>query len=121
LWIGPSATGRIGHLDWLRDRTRRGLPMTIVSDEVRSAVWAEDAARRVWLFARSGITGVRHIQATRAVARPTIAAFLNERFAIGATFATQPRRDRRVPHLGNVELATRFADELAAPLVSIVD
>ena len=29
LWIGPSSTGRIGHLDWLRDRTRRGLPMRL--------------------------------------------------------------------------------------------
>ena len=52
LWIGPSSTGKIGHLDWLRDRHRRGLPMTVVSDEVRSAVWAEDAARRVWQLAR---------------------------------------------------------------------
>src|SRR5690606_26580619 len=33
LWIGPSATGRIGHLDWLRARQRRGLPMTVVADE----------------------------------------------------------------------------------------
>lgn len=120
LWIGPSATGRIGHLDWLRDRHRRGLPMTVVSDEVRSAVWAEDAARRVWDFARSSVIGVRHITATRAVARPEIAAFVNARFEIGATFGTQPRRERRTPHLGNVELATRYGDALAQPLPSVI-
>jgi len=120
LWIGPSATGKIGHLDWLRDRHRRGLPMTVVSDEVRSAVWAEDAGRRVWELAHSAVTGVRHITATRAVARPEIAEFVNRQFSIGATFGTEPRRDRKTPHLGNVELATRYTDELARALPSVI-
>jgi hypothetical protein len=31
LWIGPSATGRNGHLDWLRYRHGRQLPMTVVA------------------------------------------------------------------------------------------
>ena len=120
LWIGPSATGRIGHLDWLRHRHRRGLPMTVVSDEVRSAVWAEDAARRVWALARSTITGIRHVTATRAVPRPELARYCDQRFAIGARFGTQPRRERRAPHIGNVELATRHVDALATPLPSVV-
>ncbi len=120
LWIGPSATGKIGHLDWLRDRHRRGLPMTVVSDEVRSTVWAEDAGRRVWDLARSPITGVRHLTATRAVARPETAAFVNAHFAIGATFGVEPRANRRMPHLGNVELATRYTDALAQPLPSVI-
>lgn len=120
LWIGPSATGRIGHLDWLRHRHRRGLPMTVVSDEVRSAVWAEDGARRVWALARSPLTGIRHVTATRAVPRPEIATYVDRHFAIGATFGVEPRRDRRAPHIGNVELATRHVDGLAAPLPSVV-
>jgi dTDP-4-dehydrorhamnose reductase len=120
LWIGPSATGRIGHLDWLRHRHQRGLPMTVVGDEVRSAVWAEDAARRVWAIARSGVTGIRHVTATRAVSRPELAAYLDRRFAIGAYFAIEARADRRTPHLGRVELTTRYRDELAAPLPSVV-
>ncbi|MBK9034257.1 MAG: sugar nucleotide-binding protein [Myxococcales bacterium] len=120
LWIGPSATGRIGHLDWLRHRHRRGLPMTVVTDEVRSAVWAADGARRVWALARAPITGVRHVTATRAVARPEIARYVDRHFAIGATFDVQPRRTRRTPHIGNVELATRHRDDLAAPLPAVV-
>lgn len=120
LWIGPSATGKIGHLDWLRDRHRRGLPMTVVTDEVRSVMWAEDAARRVWQLARAEVTGIRHITATAAVARPAIATFVNQHFAIGATFAVQPRSERRTPHLGNVELGTRHSDDLAVPLRSII-
>lgn len=120
LWIGPSSTGRIGHLDWLRSRHRRGLPMTIVEDEWRSAVWAEDAARRVWDLARSSLVGIRHITATRAVSRPELARYLDRHFAIGATFALESRHDRRTPHLGNVELATLYTDPLAAPLPSVV-
>jgi dTDP-4-dehydrorhamnose reductase len=120
LWIGPSSTGRIGHLDWLRDRHRRGLPMTIVSDEWRSAVWAEDAARRVWDLAHSPFTGLRHITATRAVSRPELARFLDAHFSIGATFALQSRHERKAPHLGRVELATLYTDALAAPLPSVV-
>ena len=120
LWIGPSVTGRYGHLDWLRYRHRRGLPMTVVADEVRSAVWADDAARRVWSLARSGLTGLHHVTATRAVARPELAHYLNERFAIGAQFSIERRRDRRTPHLGRVELTTRHAGPLAEPLPSVV-
>jgi dTDP-4-dehydrorhamnose reductase len=121
LWIGPSSNGRIGHLDWLRDRHRRGLPMTVVADEHRSAVWAEDAARRVWELAHASITGIRHLVATRAVARPELAAYLVDRFAIGARFEIERRVDRRTPHLGRVELATRFDDALAAPLPSVLE
>lgn len=120
LWIGPSANGRIGHLDWLRYRHGRGLPMTVVADEARSAVWADDAARRVVALARSGITGIRHITATRAVTRPALAHYLNDRFAIGARFAIQSRAARPFPHLGHVELATHHTDPLAAPLRSVL-
>lgn len=120
LWIGPSATGRIGHLDWLRHRQRRGLPMTVVSDEHRSAVWAEDGARRVLAIARSEVTGVRHVTATRAVSRPELADYLVRRFDLGARFAVETRADRRTPHLGRVELATRFDDALAIPLPAVV-
>jgi dTDP-4-dehydrorhamnose reductase len=120
LWIGPSATGRVGHLDWLRDRTRRGLPMTVVQDESRSAVWAEDAARRVWQLARSSITGVRHIVAERIVSRPQLARHLNERFTIGAELSFETRAVRGRPHLGHIDLRTRYTDALATPLPSVV-
>jgi dTDP-4-dehydrorhamnose reductase len=94
--------------------------MTVVSDEVRSAVWADAAARRVWKLARSSVTGIRHVTATRAVPRPEIASFVDRHFAIGASFGVQSRHDRRAPHIGNVELATRHNDPLAVPLPSVV-
>lgn len=120
LWIGPSATGRIGHLDWLRARTRRGLPMTIVADEHRSAVWAEDAARRVWELAHSTLVGLRHVVADNIVDRPALARYLVERFDIGATFELETRAARKTPHLGKLELKTRYHDVLAQPLPAVV-
>jgi dTDP-4-dehydrorhamnose reductase len=120
LWIGPSSTGRIGHLDWLRGRHRRGLPMTIVADEYRSAVWAEDAARRVWELAHSELTGIRHIVATRIVSRPELARYLDSKFGIGADVTLQTRAERGRPHLGRLDLRTRYSDPLAAPLPSVI-
>jgi dTDP-4-dehydrorhamnose reductase len=120
LWIGPSSNGKIGHLDWLRDRHRRGLPMTIVRDEWRSAVWAEAGAKRAWELARSGLSGVRHIVADRIVSRPALARFLVEKFQIGAQFGLESRFDRKAPHLGRVALATKYTDGFAAALPSVV-
>jgi dTDP-4-dehydrorhamnose reductase len=119
-WIGPSASGRDGHLDWLRYRHRKRLPMTVVADESRSVVWAEDASRRVLDLAHSRITGLRHITATRAVSRPELARYLAEKFEIGARYEIESRRDRPLPHLGHVELATTHDDALASPLPSVV-
>ncbi|MEO6771528.1 MAG: sugar nucleotide-binding protein [Kofleriaceae bacterium] len=119
-WIGPSASGRNGHLDWLRYRHARGLPMTVVADEARSAVWAEPAAERVWRLAASPITGVRHLATPRAVGRPELAAYLDQHFAIGARITLQYRRDRGAPHPGHIELRTVFDDDLATELASVV-
>ena len=120
LWIGPSANGKLGHLDWLRDRHRRGLPMTIVRDEHRSAVWAEDGAARAWALARSAVAGVRHIVANRIVSRPELARFLVEKFQIGARFDIESRAERKTPHLGKVTLVTMHDDTFAAPLPSVM-
>jgi dTDP-4-dehydrorhamnose reductase len=119
LAVGPSIEGRTGHLDWLRYRHGRGLPMTVVRDEVRSAVWAEDLADRIWALAASDATGLAHIPATESVARPALAAYLCERFGIAATVAVERRADRRHPHLGDVTLATRRSGPLAAPLPAV--
>jgi dTDP-4-dehydrorhamnose reductase len=119
-WIGPSASGKNGHLDWLRYRHGRGLPMTVVADEARSVVWAEDAARRVWEIAASTVTGTRHLVGARTVSRPELAAYLNERFAIGAQIAVQHRSDKRAPHPGHVELTTLHRDALAQTLPAVV-
>ncbi len=121
LAIGPSPNGRTGHLDWLRYRTQRQLPITIVEDEYRSVAWAEDLARRVMALARSGKTGVRHIPATRVVSRIELAHYLLQRLGLEARFHCESRHQRSTPHLGRVELASTYRDELSMPLPSVVD
>ncbi len=121
LAIGPSPNGRTGHLDWLRYRTQRQLPITIVEDEYRSVVWTEDLARRVMKLACSGKTGIRHVVATRAVSRIDLARYLLRRLGLEARFHCESRSHRLTPHLGRVELTSTYRDELSQPLTSVLD
>ena len=121
LAIGPSPNGRTGHLDWLRYRTQRQLPITIVEDEFRSVVWVEDLARRVMALSRSGETGIRHIPATRALSRIELAHYLLKQLGLEARFHCESRHNRSAPHLGRVELLSSYQDEWATPLPSVID
>ena len=120
LAIGDSLRGRDGHLDWLRYRTRRGLPMTVVRDEWRSAAWATDLAQRVLALAQSELTGLRHVCAARSVSRLELATYLNRRYQLGAQFKVEGRDEQPAPHLGRIELATLHSDPLAARLPPVV-
>lgn len=121
LAIGPSPNGRTGHLDWLRYRTQKNLPITIVEDESRSVVWVTDLARRVMKFAQSNETGIRHISATRAVSRVELANHLMSILGEPPAFRCESRHQRPAPHLGRVELTSAYADILSQPLASVLD
>jgi dTDP-4-dehydrorhamnose reductase len=122
LAIGPSLNGRTGHWDWLRYRIDRNLPITIVSDEHRSAVCADQLACRVLQIAESSAVGIRHVAATRVVSRIELADHLLTVLNKPAgCYSTETRRQRAVPHLGHVELATIYKDPLSRPLVSVLD
>jgi dTDP-4-dehydrorhamnose reductase len=119
--IGPSPNGRTGHWDWLRYRMGKNLPVTIVHDEYRSVVWADECAARVMALARSNVTGVRHVAATRAVSRVELANHLLNIFGQPQTYARESRFERSAPHLGRVELASRYPDALGEPLSCVLD
>ena len=119
--VGPSPNGRTGHLDWLHYRTQQKLPITIVEDEYRSAVWARDAAIRVMDLVKSQETGLRHVSATRAVSRTELADYLLKQLALHADYRCESRHQRSAPHLGYVELITKYEDDLATPLPCIID
>jgi dTDP-4-dehydrorhamnose reductase len=118
--IGTSANGRSGHWDWLRYRIRRQLPVTIVHDEYRSAVWVNDVAARVMRLAESNETGIRHVSATRAVSRVELANYLLSLLGESADYQCESRHQRAAPHLGRVELASVYQDELSQPLTSVI-
>jgi dTDP-4-dehydrorhamnose reductase len=119
--IGSSPDGRTGHWDWLRYRFSRKLPVTIVHDEYRSVVWATDLAARVMELTQSETTGIRHVPATRAISRIQLADYLLAFFSEHGQYARESRFDRPAPHLGRVELASKFSDALSAPLRSVLD
>jgi dTDP-4-dehydrorhamnose reductase len=121
LAIGPSHNGRTGHADWMAYRHRRQLPITIIEDEFRSAVWANDLATRIMEFAHSDETGLRHIAATRAVSRVELAQYIARSLAITPTFKFASRHQQPAPHLGSVELTTHYTGALHHPLTSVVD
>ena len=119
--IGPSLNGRTGHWDWLRYRSDRNLPITIVSDEHRSAVWADQLACRVLQLAKGSAAGIRHVPATRVASRIELANHLFTLLQKPAGYSTETRSQRATPHLGHVELATIYKDPLSRPLVSVLD
>lgn len=121
LGIGPSPNGRTGHLDWLRYRLQHNLPVTIIEDEYRSAVWMEELATRVLTLARSRETGLRHIAATRAVSRVVLAKYILKYSGLSATFKVESRCQQPTPHLGRVELHSKYKGELFRPLSSVLD
>ena len=121
LAIGPSPNGRTGHWDWLRYRTERKLPITIVHDEYRSVVWATDLARRVMQLAQSNETGIRHVTTTRSVSRVELAHHLMALSGKAGQFCYQSRHERPVPHLGRVELASIYRGLRYQPLANVID
>ena len=121
LGIGESPDGRTGHLDWLRYRTKRNLPITIVEDEYRSVVWQKDLATRVMALVQSEAVGIRHISATRAVSRVELANFLVSKFDIPGTFQVESRHQQPNPHLGYVELVSAYRGDLFSPLSSVLE
>lgn len=120
LAIGPSIDGRSGFLDWLSYRHRRGLPVTVIGDESRSVVWADDLAARILALAVGKVAGVRHIAAARAVPRPELARHLLELRGIRPRFTVRTRREQPAPHLGRVEMRTIYDDEYAEALPAVV-
>ena len=121
LGIGESPDGRTGHLDWLRYRTKRNLPITIVEDEYRSVVWQKDLTMRVMALVQSEEVGIRHVSATRAVSRVELANFLITEFDIPGTFKVERRDQQPNPHLGRVELVSAYRGDLVSPLSSVLE
>lgn len=118
--IGSSLNGRTGFYDWLRYRAYKQLPITVIADEARSAVWVEDLADRVYALAASEHSGIRHIPATRSIDRPALARFLLHRQGLPPSFEIQSRAQQPYPHLGRVEIVSRYSDAHAAALQSVM-
>lgn len=116
--IGLSIDGKSGHLQWLKYRLGRGLPVTIIQDESRTAVPLPPLADRVVALAHSGITGIRHISSTGFLSRPALAQALKDYYGFPGDLTHGWRHLQPAPHLGRIHIITQFDDALAAPLPS---
>ena len=105
----------------MRYRTGNNLPVTIVHDEYRSVVWADELSTRVMRLAESSETGIRHVTATRAVSRVELADNLLAIFGAAATYCAESRHQRSAPHIGHVELASIYRGQWCDPLASVLD
>ncbi|WP_447968565.1 SDR family oxidoreductase [Nitrospira sp. M1] len=121
LGIGNSYDGRTGHRDWLRYRTQQRLPITIIRDEYRSAVWLHELAQRVMDLANSDEVGIRHLSATHAVSRVELARYLMKRMGITGAFTVESRHQQKAPHIGQVELKSVYQGKLFQPLESVLE
>ncbi len=121
LGIGDSPDGRTGHWDWLRYRTQKSLPVTIIEDEYRSVVWMRELVVRVMALAHSPEVGIRHISATRAISRVELAQYLMKKMGLPAKFKIESRHEQQAPHIGRVELQSLYKGELFLPLKSVLD
>jgi len=119
--VGPSLDGKSGHLDWLRYRLAKGLPVTIIEDESRTAMPSPLLADRIVALALSDITGTRHITATRLVSRVELARALKAHYGFEGELQFSQRKCQPAPHLGRIHLVTKHTDELAAPLPCPID
>lgn len=119
--IGDSMDGKSGHRDWLRYRLTRGLPVTIVEDESRTAMPLPHLADRILDLAASGIGGIRHITAPRLISRPALANALKDHYQLPGELIYARRADQPAPHLGRIHIATRHSDPLAQPLPCPLD
>lgn len=120
LAIGLSANGRSGFSDWLAYRHARGLAVTVVADESRSAVWADDLAERILALAASPIVGLRHIPGARAVPRPELARYLLGLRGVEPRFEVRTRAEQAAPHLGRVEMRSEYDDEYGTALPAVL-
>lgn len=116
LLIGPSLNGRSGHRDWLRYRAKQGLPLTVIADECRHAVWLSEAAEWAWKAMDLGITGIRHISGTGPVFRPDLARNLMAADGIQVPLTIETRAQQAAPHLGRIDLRSKFADQAGLEL-----
>lgn len=122
LAIGASADGRSGHLDWLRYRMKYHLPVTIIHDEWRCAVWAKDLAQRIMKLAHSAQVGIRHIHTTQVESRVALAKYLIRTvLEADPNFTIESRDQQAAPHLGRIALASQYYGELAEALPSVVE
>jgi dTDP-4-dehydrorhamnose reductase len=107
LALGDSHDGRSGHWNWLNHRLGNDLPVTIITDEARTTVWAPEAAMRIMKLAESHANGMVHLSNGFYTSRQQLALELCEIGKLDANLNYDQRANQTYPHLGQVQLVSR--------------
>lgn len=107
LAIGDSHDGKSGHWNWLNHRLKKNLPVTIMTDEARTTVWAPEAAWRIIQLTHSKATGMVHLANDYYVSRDELAMRVCEIAGLDQQLKFEQRASQTYPHLGQVQLVSR--------------
>ncbi len=122
LALGPSHQGKTGHLDWLRYRLGRQLPVSLIADEARTLVRADEVAMQLLGLSDSSQTGLVHLVSDTFMDRLSLGTHLCEAMNLPSEFKTETRSDQSYPHLGRIQLRTIHSNaQLQCPLQTQVE
>lgn len=107
LALGGSHDNRSGHWNWLRHRLSRDLPVTIITDEARTTVWAPEAAWRIIYLTHRRVNGMVHLANELYTSRDQLARDLCDIGQLEPNLKYDQRANQTYPHLGEVQLVSR--------------
>ncbi len=105
--LGPSLHGDKGAVDWIESRFRRGLPVTLFYDEVRSCPSCTQVGQMVLAALRCRLTGLYHGGGVRRWSLHEIGEFVLRRGSYDPTLLKGQYRHQEVngpPRIGDVSL-----------------
>ena len=76
LGLGRGLNGTRNFVDWFLERLKNRQPLTLFTDEIRTATYAAELAKRFWQLALSRETGIFHVCGAQAL----------DRFSLGKAF-----------------------------------
>lgn len=107
LALGGSHDDRSGHWNWLNHRLSRDLPVTIITDEARTTVWAPEAAHRIISLTHRRVNGMVHLANDLYLSRDELARRLCAIGNLEPHLKYEQRASQTYPHLGQVRLVSR--------------
>ncbi len=69
LGLGRGLNGTKNFIDWFLDRVEKKQPLTLFTDEIRTATYVVELARRFWQLALSEETGIFHVCGAQPIDR----------------------------------------------------
>ena len=113
--LGPSIQGKKGAFDFIAQRLRKGKPMTLFFDELRSAIHSDELALGLKILFEKNVTGLFHLGGPNPVSLYEMGEHILKLYDCDPQYLIRSSRfeDRiNVPRLGNVHLDSKKAYDM---------